>query len=719
MTNTPTNTITPSVTPSISPTNTPTVTPSVTQSVTPTVTTTPTVTPTNTVTPSITPTNTVTPSVSPSMSPTPTNTITPSVTPTNTVTPTPTSSPYVGPCSEEYCVDFGIDSYSGYNGTYESQFPLTYNGETYWTGGTLPGYIYSASTGWCLSSSLGGSCVANGQPTPFCDSTCPDFDESIVTSGICTSVVVPDPCSGLTFSADFYCNVTNVDPCYETRWSVVDTTDINKFTIDYYGNIITGTTTSSNSILSLSQFNPSRIVCPDRGPTNINLQSLRYAGDYRIEFSEVIENPILQILSLGRPSLTTTLSADTPFTIYCSAVTDPSYKIDNYDLVNQKVSANEGNGLIQFSGSTSAITLNYSPTEYVTQLMWGIPCQTPDPSPTPTPTVTSTPTPTVTPTPTFTACTIVGADITVVDTSPTPTPSITPSVTPSVQRNVATGGTVNFVIDNGSFICNDIKELKDCETGLLYYVSEPIEYNNNIVSTGTTIQASLNSVVKCLTYQRDINTGSATAYLGDVLSTGTTCASCGITPTPTPTPTVTPTITPTMTVTPTPSAQPNYSFVFSACNQDRLVIQTVRPGNLSQGDIVTISGTGNNLCYTYLGEFENYIPPGTGAFYVNANLITSTPSTIYETCEECLTPPTTYYRIVKMTTNCDSGSTVYTVSLNSGVSAPSVGDYVRLQNDTPVVWQGCFEVVGTTTSGPPANSIRKVYNQCDCPDNIA
>jgi len=140
-------------------------------------------------------------------------------------------------------------------------------------------------------------CVANGQPSPFCDSSCPDFDESIVTSGICTSVVVPDPCSGLTFSADFYCNVTNVDPCYETRWATFSS--VSAFTFDYYGEIISGTTvTSPGGMVLGAQFNPSRIDCPDKSPVR-SIQQIRNAGLYRIEFSRPIESPILQILSFG------------------------------------------------------------------------------------------------------------------------------------------------------------------------------------------------------------------------------------------------------------------------------------------------------------------------------------------------------------------------------------------------------------------------------------
>jgi len=738
---TPSTTVTPTITPSV--TVTPTITPSVTVtptitntpggSPTPSTTATPTVTPTNTPTTSLTPSVTVTPTITntptvtatpgstltptPTATPTitPTQSVTPTITPTSTLTPTPSPTPApVGPCSGDYCVNINIDAYSGYNGTYN--YYQDFNGKPSWTGGTIPGYIFyktgtTASTGWCLSDSYTGTCIASGPISPFCDDDCPDFDNTVIYSGSCTGSTTPNPCSGLTFDAEFYCNETNIDPCYETRWGVVDTSDVTKFTINYYGNIITGTTISSNLILSQTQFNPGRISCPDRGPTNIKVQSIQYAGDYRIEFSEYVENPILQIMSLGDPAKNTTLSADTPFTIYCSAVTDPSYKIDTYDLPGQRVSATEGNGLIQFSGTVSAITLNYSPYEYVTQLMWGIPCQTPDPSPSPTPTPTVTPTLTPTPTPTDSSCVSFGANISVYDATPTPTPSATPTPTPTLVRSVNTGGTVNYVIDDGSFVCFDVKELKDCETGILYYVTENIEYTGSTVTTGTTMQVYLNGNLRCMTYQRDIN-GSATAYLGEVVEVYPSgCASCALTPTPTPTPTTTLTPTPTPTVTPQETIPLTSNYVFSSCTQNKVIIQTVPPGNMSVNTVTKI----DSKCYTYLGQFTNYIPP-VGVQSVNTNSVTTTPSNIYDNCTTCATPVPTYYKVVKMDVACREIGVTYLVDLGTGVSAPSIGDYVRLQYTGPIAYQGCFKVTGITTNGPAANTIIKVYNQCDCPD---
>ena len=550
VTPTPTNTSTPNVTQT--PTSTSSVTPTPTNTGTPNTTPTPSVTssqtptPTPTSTSNVTPTPsstasvTPTPSVTSSQTPTPTQTSTPNVTPT----PSPTAAP-VGSCSGDYCVNINIDAYSGYNGTYN--YYQDFNGKPSWTGGTVPGYIFyktgtTASTGWCLSDSYTGTCIASGPISPFCDDDCPDFDNTVIYSGSCTGSTTPNPCSGLTFDAEFYCDF-----------------------------------------------------------------------------------------------------------------------------------------------STGA---------------------------TPTPTASSViPSSTPTPTPTNPTCASFGANITVTDLTPTPTPSSTPTPTPTLVRSVNTGGTVNYVIDSGGFVCFDVKELKDCDSGILYYVAENIEYTGSTVSTGTTMQVYLNGNLRCMTYQRDVN-GSATAYLGEVVEVYPSgCVSCALTPTPTPTQTLTPTPSITPSATPIATVAPTSNYVFSSCTTNKVIIQTVPPGSMSNNGVVSISG----VCYTYLGKFTNYIPP-VGVQSVNINALTTTPSTIYDNCTTCNTPVTTYYQVVKMDVACRESSVTYLVNLGTGVSAPSVGQYVKLQNTTSVAYQGCFKVTGTTTTGPSTNTIIKVYNQCDCPD---
>jgi len=332
---------------------------------------------------------------------------------------------------------------------------------------------------------------------------------------------------------------------------------------------------------------------------------------------------------------------------------------------------------------------------------------TPGTTPLPTPSITPTTSPT--PTPTDSTCAGFSASVSVIESTPQPTPTPTQTPTPTFARTVNTGGTVNFVIDSGDFVCFDVKELSDCDSGILYYISGNLKYNGLTISTGTTIQAYLNNEVKCLTYQRDVN-GSATAYLGQITNTGTTCSICAITPTPSMTSSLTPTPTLTPSPTPNPTVAPTTNFVFQSCVENKLVVQTQQPGSLTTGRIVKI----NNVCYTYLGSFTNYIPP-VGYQVVNNNFITSTPATQYDTCTSCSTPPTVYYQVIKQTTNCqNTGSAVY-VTKPSTVSTPSVGQYVKLSNFGGG-YGGCWKVIGTSSSGPASTSIIDVHNQCDCSD---
>ena len=131
-------------------------------------------------------------------SPTPTPTITPTVTPSVTTTTTV-------PCSEEYCLDTGMDEYVDYDGTYYSAG--TYNGFLYFTGGTQPGYIFFNSSSWCLSDTLGGDCLLEG-PIPY-TTNCPDFSDSLFYSGVCiTTTTTTDPCYTFDFDAYFDCDYT-------------------------------------------------------------------------------------------------------------------------------------------------------------------------------------------------------------------------------------------------------------------------------------------------------------------------------------------------------------------------------------------------------------------------------------------------------------------------------------------------------------------------------
>lgn len=110
----------------------------------------------------------------------------PSPTPSNNPTPTPTPTIPDNPtgCTiSTYCLNTNYSSLSSYDGTYVTGG--TYNGYYYYTlsGGT--GFIFYDTKKWCLSNSLGGTCLLSGKEP--CNDECPDLCDDLFVSGSCTT----------------------------------------------------------------------------------------------------------------------------------------------------------------------------------------------------------------------------------------------------------------------------------------------------------------------------------------------------------------------------------------------------------------------------------------------------------------------------------------------------------------------------------------------------
>jgi hypothetical protein len=133
--------------------------------------------------------------------------VTPTPTPTPPVTPTITPTPSVTPdaCQfETFCLSTILPSLSGYSGNYSSGG--TFNSRVYYTGDTSPiAFIYYTGTYWCLSDSLGGVCLLEGNNP--CYSSCPDISANLFTTGPCpTPTPSPINCNILDFTAFFDCD---------------------------------------------------------------------------------------------------------------------------------------------------------------------------------------------------------------------------------------------------------------------------------------------------------------------------------------------------------------------------------------------------------------------------------------------------------------------------------------------------------------------------------
>ena len=112
-----------------------------------------------------------------------------------------------------YCLSTMYSSTSQYDGNYYSGG--TYDGYEFYVGdGTTPGLIYynTGTTSWCLSTSLGGSCILFGGNS--CQSSTPNFSNSFFSNSVCPTPT-PSPtsdCSVLDIDAFFDCDIIPPTP---------------------------------------------------------------------------------------------------------------------------------------------------------------------------------------------------------------------------------------------------------------------------------------------------------------------------------------------------------------------------------------------------------------------------------------------------------------------------------------------------------------------------
>jgi hypothetical protein len=178
----------------------------------------------------------------------------PTPTPTPTITVTPSNDWNL--CDDDFCLVTYDPTLDLYNGTYSVSGSSLYNNR-YVFSGDVTGVIYYNSTTlqWCLSDTIGGSCLLGG-PSPS-TSSCPDLWSVIFTNGVCnTTTSTTSPCDVFDFDAYFDCDVpvtpsptpTNT-PTPSFTPTPTPTTDIcNYFTGDIGISGYTTTTTTNPSV---------------------------------------------------------------------------------------------------------------------------------------------------------------------------------------------------------------------------------------------------------------------------------------------------------------------------------------------------------------------------------------------------------------------------------------------------------------------------------------
>jgi hypothetical protein len=324
----------------------------------------------------------------PSFGPTPPPQVTPSVTPTP------------APCDyTDFCFTTSFTTLSGYSGNYSST-GLNYNSRLYYTGnGTTYGVIYYTGTNWCLSDSLGGTCLLSGKIP--CYSSCPDIAPSNFNNGICpTPTPSPQTCGILNFNAYFDCEYTppvtpTVSiPCDDVDFIFVSTPGIPTPTPS--PQYVVGV---DFEVIKMSQTpTPSITATPTPTPSNrLQIEGIANFTFIDQQFQNSLTKVIVDCTTnqeyyVGNQlvSGTTTFNIDTILSISINTPTGLQYLCVRYDRDITNISPNSYiNEIYEIYGDCNTCQIRVTQT----------PTPTKTPTPTPTPTITVTPSITPSPTP--------------------------------------------------------------------------------------------------------------------------------------------------------------------------------------------------------------------------------------------------------------------------------------------------------------------------------
>lgn len=294
-----------------------------------------------------------------------------------------------GCCFTDFCLFTEYTPFSGYDGNYVSAG--TYNGQSYFTGGSNPGFVYysTGDTSWCLSTSLGGNCDLFGAKP--CYSPCPDICDEIFGGNICPTPT-PTPtinCSLNDFTALFDCDVQPTPTPTPTITPTTTTTPTPTVTI--------------NPCILVDAFFSVNLISPTPTPTP-TVTPIPYVPPFECFITDSVLFNTFQANILcpdGNRSGAVYIWEDcNSGSIYLTDLI--SYSGGSYvegDTFFAKI--NGINGCVRFSGVTGgSITSLISLIDYA-----GVDCSfcsaiVPSPTPTPTVTITLSVTPTITMTPT-------------------------------------------------------------------------------------------------------------------------------------------------------------------------------------------------------------------------------------------------------------------------------------------------------------------------------
>ena len=123
-------------------------------------------------------------------------------------------------------------------------------------------------------------------------------------------------------------------------------------------------------------------------------------------------------------------------------------------------------------------------------------------------------------------CATVNVNLTIINTV-TPTPTPTPSGTPAIQRDFGISGVTTFTIIDTEFNCNFVRQITECVSGQIYYVSHTMRSTGGtIAEIGNVISANVNGNTYCFTYNGRVDNQSPTLTLNTILDVFDNCNEC-------------------------------------------------------------------------------------------------------------------------------------------------------------------------------------------------
>jgi hypothetical protein len=302
--------------------------------------------------------------------------------------------PVVTGCTDEnFCFNTSFPSLSAYSGNYTKTITF-YNGKNIYSGGTISAAtVFYDGNKWCLSTSLGGSCILSGKQP--CSTDCPDICDSVFDVSSCptpTPTTTPTPTPTITPTPSV--TMTNTP----TQTNTPTTTQTNTPTPS------TSRPAAVTFTISVTRTSPS--PTPTQTPTSTPIPT-RTVSSSGTSIYEIVNSPFIcpggnkvltdcatgdeYVVSENISITGTTITRGTIFSAYINGI---STCVTLTDYTDNSSNVVYGGGIAQFASCTNCLT---PPTPTPT------PSVTPTNTVTPTQTPTQTPTRTVTPTPTLPA----------------------------------------------------------------------------------------------------------------------------------------------------------------------------------------------------------------------------------------------------------------------------------------------------------------------------